>query len=106
MVRVQFSDMAPAVVARRRHVSQKIMTVAASLMACTAMASTAWAADPVTPADPADPGQEIVVTGSLGALPNKDVGTIFGFNKTLVETPRSASTFSSEQTGRFGVTDI
>lgn len=49
---------------------------------------------------------EIVVTGSLGALPSKDVGTIFGFNKTIVETPRSASTISDEQMQRFGVSDI
>lgn len=50
--------------------------------------------------------QEIVVTGALDALPLEDVGSIFGFDKTLVETPRSASTISSEQIERFGITDI
>jgi hypothetical protein len=28
------------------------------------------------------------VSGSLGALPLKDVGSVFGFDKTLAETPR------------------
>lgn len=61
----------------------------------------------VAPADEQDGGApDIVVTGSLNALPNKDVGSIFGFDKTLVETPRSASTISGEQIERFGVTSI
>lgn len=52
------------------------------------------------------PGDEIVVTGSLGALPLKNVGSVFGFDKTLAETPRSASSVSKEQLERFGVTNI
>ena len=58
------------------------------------------------PAAPVEEEKEIVVQGSLGALPLKDVGSIFGFDKTLVETPRSASTISSDQLERFGVTNI
>jgi iron complex outermembrane receptor protein len=49
---------------------------------------------------------DIVVTGSLNALPLKDVGSVFGFGKTLLETPRSASTISKEQMDRFGATNI
>jgi hypothetical protein len=49
---------------------------------------------------------EIVVSGSLGALPLKDVGSVFGFDKTLAETPRAASSVSSEQLERFGITQI
>ena len=49
--------------------------------------------------------EEIVVTGSLRSLPGEDV-QIFGFGKSLLETPRSASTISSEQMDRFNVTDI
>ena len=48
----------------------------------------------------------IIVEGSLRALPVEDVGSVFGFDKTLVEIPRSASTISSEQIERFGITDI
>lgn len=77
----------------------------ASMLSCVALAAPAFAADePDKDADKEKP--EIVVQGSLGALPLKDVGSIFGFNKTLVETPRSASTVSKEQMERFGITQI
>ncbi|MEM0927843.1 MAG: TonB-dependent receptor plug domain-containing protein [Pseudomonadota bacterium] len=69
-----------------------------ALMACSALSSAAWAQD--------DEGDVIVVQGSLRALPVEDVGSVFGFDKNLVETPRSASTISSEQIERFGITDI
>jgi hypothetical protein len=59
-----------------------------------------------SPGAETDGEKEIVVTGSLGALPLKDVGSVFGFDKTLAETPRSASTVSSEQLERFGITQI
>lgn len=78
---------------------------AAALLCCTAMTAPAFAEDAPAPA-PEEPSGEIVVTGSLGALPIKGVGTVFGFDKTLVETPRSASSVSAEQMERFGVTQI
>lgn len=81
--------------------------LAAGLLSCTALTSTAWAQDAApAPADAPDQDAEIVVTGALEALPLKNVGSIFGFNKTLLETPRSASTISSEQIERFGITNI
>lgn len=49
--------------------------------------------------------EEIVVTGSLRSLPGEDVD-VFGFGKSLLETPRSVSTISSEQMERFNVNDI
>lgn len=49
---------------------------------------------------------EIVVEGSLNSLPTQDVGSVFGLDKTLLETPRSASTISSDQLERFDITDI
>ncbi|GLS27890.1 TonB-dependent siderophore receptor [Marinibactrum halimedae] len=49
--------------------------------------------------------EEVVVQGSLGSLPGEDV-EIFGFGKSILETPRSASTISSEQLERFNVGDI
>ncbi len=36
--------------------------------------------------------EEIVVKGSLGSLPGENVDAIFGFNKSILNTPRSAST--------------
>ena len=49
--------------------------------------------------------EEIIVTGSLRSLPGEDV-EVFGFGKSLLETPRSASTISFEQMDRFNITDI
>ncbi|MGS2720223.1 TonB-dependent siderophore receptor [Paraglaciecola aestuariivivens] len=50
--------------------------------------------------------ERIQVTGSLGSLPGQDVEAVFGFGKSILETPRSASTISDEQIQRFSVTDI
>jgi len=75
------------------------LALGVALLSGTALATPAFAED-------APEKRDIVVTGSLGALPLKDVGSIFGFNKTLVETPRSASTVSKEQLDRFGITQI
>lgn len=81
---------------------RKSILTAAALLSCTALASPAWAQAPA----PEGEGDDIVITGALDALPVKNVGSIFGFDKTIVETPRSASTISSEQIERFGITDI
>jgi len=89
----------------RKFLSRKHYGLAATaLLCCTAMTAPAFAQAAADPSD--EEGKEIVVTGSLGALPITDVGTVFGFDKTLVETPRSASSISSEQMERFGITDI
>ncbi len=50
--------------------------------------------------------EEIVVKGDLGSLPGKDVESVFGFNKSILETPRSASTISEEMMERFNMSDI
>ena len=50
--------------------------------------------------------ERIQVTGSLGSLPGQDVEAVFGFGKSILETPRSASTISQEQLERFAVSDI
>jgi iron complex outermembrane receptor protein len=49
---------------------------------------------------------EIVVEGSLRSLPTENVGSVFGFDKNLLETPRSASTISADQLERFDMRDI
>lgn len=83
---------------RRR---KPLFAIATGLLCCTAMTTPAWAED-----DAASAENEIVVNGSLDALPVEGVGSVFGFDKTLTETPRSASTISAEQMERFGITDI
>ncbi|MDT0596163.1 TonB-dependent siderophore receptor [Glaciecola petra] len=50
--------------------------------------------------------ERIEVTGSLGSLPGQDVESVFGFGKSILETPRSVSTISDEQLARFSVSDI
>lgn len=50
--------------------------------------------------------EEIIVEGSLRSLPTQDVGSVFGFDKSVLETPRSVSTISSDQIARFGINDI
>lgn len=50
--------------------------------------------------------EKIEVTGSLGSLPGQDVEAVFGFGKSILETPRSASTISQEQMERFSIGDI
>ncbi|MEL7041599.1 MAG: TonB-dependent receptor plug domain-containing protein [Pseudomonadota bacterium] len=82
-------------------------TIAASTL-CLGMAATAaMAQEEEAPSETDELVQEtVVVTGSLRALPVEDVGSVFGFDKNLVEIPRSASTISSEQLERFGITDI
>lgn len=92
----------------RRGVSRRALAPLAplaALLACTALATPALAADGDAPENK-DKKEDIVVQGSLGALPLKDVGSVFGFNKTLVETPRSASTVTKEQMDRFAIYQI
>lgn len=50
--------------------------------------------------------EEIVVKGDLGSLPGKNVKSVFGFNKSILETPRSVSTISEEMMERFNMQDI
>lgn len=50
--------------------------------------------------------ESIEVKGSLGSLPGQDAESVFGFGKSILETPRSASFISEEQLARFNVADI
>lgn len=50
--------------------------------------------------------ERIEVKGSLGSLPGQDVESVFGFGKSILETPRSVSTISDKQLERFSVSDI
>ncbi|MEM7080397.1 MAG: TonB-dependent receptor [Pseudomonadota bacterium] len=50
--------------------------------------------------------EEIVVTGELRSQPGENVESVLGFQKSLLELPRSASTVSFEQIERFNIKDI
>ena len=50
--------------------------------------------------------EEVVVVGDLGSLPGERVESIFGFEKSILDTPRSASTISEEMMDRFNMQDI
>lgn len=86
----------------------KTLVSTLALLTTTALYGTAIAQDADAPVEEdAESRQETIrVTGSLRALPVEDVGSVFGFDKTLTEIPRSASTISSDQIERFGITDI
>jgi iron complex outermembrane receptor protein len=68
------------------------------LSAVTAVAPVAVAEEEVM--------EEVVVTGDLNSLPGEDVKSIFGFNKSILETPRSVSTVSEELMDRMNMQDI
>ena len=50
--------------------------------------------------------EEIVVVGDLGSIPTEEVESVFGFGKSLKDTPRSASSVSEEMLERFLISDI
>lgn len=68
------------------------------------LAASAAMAQEATPDE--EDVERIEIKGSLGSLPGQDVESVFGFGKSILETPRSASTISGEQLARFNVTDI
>ncbi|MDE0036458.1 MAG: TonB-dependent receptor [Gammaproteobacteria bacterium] len=63
-------------------------------------------ADAPDPADGQGEVEELVVVGSLDSLPGVDVRSIYGFDKSILETPRSASTVSEEMMDRYNMSDI
>ena len=62
--------------------------------------------DAPDPAEGQDDVEELVVIGSLDSLPGVDVRAIYGFDKSILETPRSASTISEEMMDRYNMSDI
>jgi len=71
-----------------------------------AAAVAAFGTGPAAAQDAEQEIEEIVVTGDLRSLPGESVESIFGFDKSILETPRSASTVSWEQIERFNIKDI
>ena len=80
-----------------RVMSMRVARYGALTLLIGALGSQALAQDE----DDEEAVEEIVVTGSLKAMPTQDVGSVFGFDKTILETSRSVSTISSEQIARF-----
>ncbi|MFC3121560.1 TonB-dependent siderophore receptor [Agaribacter flavus] len=89
----------------RKHVNTfkfKRSPLALALASISLISTTTFAQE----ADDAESVERIEVTGSLGSLPGQDVESVFGFGKSILETPRSASTISEAQLARFNVSDI
>jgi iron complex outermembrane receptor protein len=82
-------------------VPQQYNRIAKALLMASAVAAVLPAADAM-----GEEIQETVVTGSLGSLPTEDIESVFGFGKSLLETPRAASSISAEQLDRFAIDDI
>jgi iron complex outermembrane receptor protein len=77
---------------------RQLLALSTLLSAVTAVAPVAVAEEEVM--------EEVVVTGDLNSLPGEDVKSIFGFNKSILETPRSVSTVSEELMDRMNMQDI
>ncbi len=50
--------------------------------------------------------EEVVVRFDLRSLPGEEVQSVFGFGRSILETPRSVSTISTEMMERFSMRDI
>ena len=50
--------------------------------------------------------EEVIVRFDLRSLPGEDVQSVFGFGRSILETPRSVSTISTEMMERFNMRDI
>lgn len=90
-----------------KHTTFKLspLSRALTLSAVMSISASAIAQEDSPPLNEADV-EKIEVKGSLGSLPGQDVESVFGFGKSILETPRSASTISQEQMERFNVSDI
>jgi iron complex outermembrane recepter protein len=61
------------------------------------LAADAPAEGPAAPAAPADTMEQVTVTGDrLDVMQTRPVDAVFGFGKTVVETPRSLTTISND----------
>ena len=80
--------------------------IRATAILALAASSTAAEVDETRVQDTSGAIEEIVVVGDLGSLPGEAVKTVFGFDKSLLETPRSVSTVSAEMMDRFNMRDI
>ncbi len=86
-------------------------SVSGALMAALALCAPAWGAQDQAPA-----GEEVVeletfvtedqTEDAIGILPTEPTDAVFGFDKTLLETPRSATSITIETIEQYGITEI
>ena len=86
-------------------------TALGTLLATLALGFPAWGAD-----EGAHAGDEVVeletfiaedrAEDEIGILPTEPMDAVFGFDKTLLETPRSATSITIETIEQYGITDI
>ena len=86
-------------------------SVGAALVGALALGFPAWGADDATaPDDTVVELETFVAEGraedDIGILPTEPVGAVFGFDKTLLETPRSATSITIETIKQYGITEI
>jgi iron complex outermembrane receptor protein len=92
--------------------NQRLLMAGASAAVLLALSSIAHAAAPAPAADPADAAStavdEIVVKArdKAGLLEKQPSNTVFGIDKPLLETPRSASFVSDTTLQRYGIETI
>jgi iron complex outermembrane receptor protein len=86
---------------------QRLLLVGSSVLVLLAMSTAALAADPVAE-QAADTVDEILVKArdKAGLLEKQPNNTVFGIDKPLLETPRSASFVSDVTLQRYGIESI
>ena len=79
-------------------------------MGCVVASTSAWSAEEVvaaaTPVAVAGAVEETLVVGDTMGLMTKQGKSAFGFNKTIVETPRSLTTVSADMMEAYNISDI
>src|SRR5271168_5012763 len=90
---------------KQRRFQTRFHTVSGAAMAAPLML---WGAGSIAQTTPAsDDLQEIVVTGDrLSVMQTQPVDSVFGFGKTVLETPRAITTISSDLMNKTIITDI
>src|SRR5271154_3620763 len=90
---------------KQRRFQTRFHTVSGAAMAAPLLL---WGAGSIAQTTPAsDDLQEIVVTGDrLSVMQTQPVDSVFGFGKTVLETPRAITTISSDLLDKTIITDI
>ena len=80
-------------------------------MAALALGSPVWGVEDDAPADDEVVELETFIAedraeDEIGILPTEPMDAVFGFDKTLLETPRSATSITIETIEQYGITEI
>ncbi|MCZ0942342.1 MAG: TonB-dependent receptor plug domain-containing protein, partial [Gammaproteobacteria bacterium] len=87
------------------------LSVSGALMATLVLWLPAWGAQDEAPADDEVVELETFIAedraeDAIGILPTEPMDAVFGFDKTLLETPRSATSITIETIEQYGITEI